>query len=58
MRFARVWIEQCRTTRAIKRRFGARRAPDYLIGEKLVAFADAAEYYPEFAAELPLPVAT
>jgi hypothetical protein len=58
MRFETVWIEQCRATRAIRRRFGARSALDYLIGENLVAFADAAEDYPEFAAELPLPVAT
>lgn len=39
--------------RAIKRRFGARSALDYLIGEKLLAFADAAEDHAEFAAELP-----
>jgi hypothetical protein len=26
MRFETVWIEQCRATRAIKRRFGARSA--------------------------------
>ncbi len=53
MRFEKVWIEQCRATRGIKRRFGARSALDYLIGEKLLAFADAAEDDPEFAAELP-----
>jgi hypothetical protein len=35
MRFEKVWIEQCRATRAIKRRFGAESALDYLIGEKL-----------------------
>jgi hypothetical protein len=27
---------------------------DYLVGEKLLKFADAAETYPEFASELPL----
>ena len=53
MRFEKVWIEQCRATRAIKRRFGAKSALDYLIGEKLPAFADAAKDDPEFAAELP-----
>lgn len=53
MRFEKIWIEQCRATRAIKRRFGVRSALDYLIGEKLLAFADAAEDHPEFAAELP-----
>ena len=36
----------------IKRRFGAKSALDYLIGEKLTTFADAAEH-PEFAKELP-----
>jgi hypothetical protein len=53
VRFEKVWIEQCRATRAIKRRFGAKSALDYLIGEKLLAFADAAKDHPEFAAELP-----
>jgi hypothetical protein len=33
MRFEKIWIEQCRVTRAIKRRFGARSALDYLVGE-------------------------
>ena len=36
VRFEKIWIEQCRATRAIKRRFGARSALDYLIGEKLL----------------------
>ena len=53
MRFEKIWIEQCRATRAIKRRFGAKSALDYLIGEKLQAFADAAKDRPEFSAELP-----
>ena len=52
MRFEKVWIDQCRATRAIKRRFGAKSALDYLIGEKLLTFANA-EDHPEFAAELP-----
>ena len=53
MRFEKVWIDQCRATRAIKRRFGAKSALDYLIGEKLVTFATVAEDDPDFAAELP-----
>jgi hypothetical protein len=53
MRFEKIWIEQCQTTRAIKRRFGAKRALDYLIGEKLLTFAKVARDHPEFAAELP-----
>ena len=53
MRFEKVWVEQCRATKAIKRRFGAKSALDYLIGEKLIAFADASRDHPTFARELP-----
>jgi hypothetical protein len=53
MRFEKVWLEQCRATKAIKRRFGAKSALDYLIGEKLISFADAARDHPAFARELP-----
>ena len=53
MRFEKIWTEQCRATKAIKRRFGAKSALDYLIGEKLMMFADAAKNDPEFAKELP-----
>ena len=53
MRFERIWVEQCRATTAIKRRFGAKSALDYLIGEKLIAFADAAGEHRTFAKELP-----
>ena len=53
MRFEKIWIDQCRATKAIKRRFGAKSALDYLIGEKLLTFAKAAKADPDFAAELP-----
>ena len=53
MRFEKIWTEQCRATKGIKRAFGAKSALDYLIGEKLVTFADLAERDPDFAAELP-----
>jgi hypothetical protein len=53
MRFEKVWVKQCGATRAIKTRFGAKTALDYLISEKLAIFADEAERNPEFAAELP-----
>jgi hypothetical protein len=53
MRFEKVWVQQCRATKAIKRRFGAKSALDYLIGEKLISFADAARDHPAFARELP-----
>lgn len=53
MRFEKLWVQQYQATRTIKRRFGAKSALDYLIREKLIAFADDAERYPEFAKELP-----
>jgi hypothetical protein len=53
MRFEKIWVEQCRATRAIKRRFGARSALDYLIREKLQAYEEAARHDPAFARELP-----
>lgn len=53
MQFEKIWVEQCRATKAIKRRFGAKSALDYLIGEKLTTFADAAREDPAFAKELP-----
>lgn len=53
MRFEKIWAEQCRATKAIKRRFGARSALDYLIGEKLKTFANVARADPDFARELP-----
>ena len=53
MRFEKVWAEQCRAAKGIRRAFGAKSALDYLIGEKLVTFAAVAEKDPDFAAELP-----
>jgi hypothetical protein len=53
MRFEKLWVQQYQATKTIKRRFGAKSALDYLIREKLIAFADDAERYPEFAKELP-----
>jgi hypothetical protein len=53
VRFEKIWVEQCRATRTIKRRFAARSALDYLIGEKLRTFAAAARHDAAFARELP-----
>jgi hypothetical protein len=53
IQFHKIWVQQCRATRGIKRRFGAKSALDYLVGEKLMNLADAAEQDPKFAAELP-----
>jgi hypothetical protein len=52
MMFHKIWQQQCRASRRIKRRFGVESALDYLLGEKLVNFAEAAERRPEFAREL------
>lgn len=53
MRFEKIWVEQYRATKGIKRRFGVESALDYLVGEKLMMFAGEAERHPEFAEELP-----
>jgi len=53
MDFHRIWQEQCEATHTIRERFGVENALDYLIGEKLLNFAKAADQDPEFAAELP-----
>ena len=53
MRFEKIWIEQCRATQAITRRFGAKDALDYLVAEKLRMFAQAAQHDVAFARELP-----
>jgi hypothetical protein len=53
IQFERKWIDQCAAARRVKARFSLADALDYLIGEKLLNFAQAAERYPEFAQELP-----
>lgn len=53
IRFEKIWIQQCKAAKGIKRRFGVKSAIDYLIREKLLDFADVAEERPEFARELP-----
>jgi hypothetical protein len=53
IRFEKIWVQQCKATKGIKRRFGVKSALDYLIREKLLNFADAAEERPDFARELP-----
>jgi hypothetical protein len=53
MDFHKIWEEQCEATRTIRERFGIENALDYLIGEKLLNFAKAADQDPDFAAGLP-----
>lgn len=53
MRFHKIWVKQCGATNGIRRRYGAKSALDYLIGEKLLHFTAEAKWRPEFAKELP-----
>lgn len=46
-------MEQCEAAEAIMHSFGVASAFDYVVGEKLVSFAQAAEDRPEFAQALP-----
>ncbi len=55
--FHKIWIEQCAATEDIREQFGMNNALDYLIGEKLFHFVEAAEKDPDFARELPAFVA-
>jgi hypothetical protein len=55
--FHRRWIEQCEAAQRIKQHFGLSNALEYLVGEKLLHFVEAAEHHPEFAQELPYFVA-
>lgn len=48
-----IWREQCDATITIRARYGEQAALDYLIGEKLLHFTDAARKHPEFARQLP-----
>jgi len=49
----KIWIEQCEATQTIRARFGLNAAFDYIVGEKLINFADAAFRHRDFAQELP-----
>ena len=53
IKFHPRWIEQCEAARRIKQYFGLSNALEYLVGEKLLHFIEAAEHHPEFAQELP-----
>jgi hypothetical protein len=55
--FHRRWIEQCEAALRIKQRFGLGNALEYLVGEKLLHFVEAAEHHPEFARAVPYFVA-
>ena len=48
-----IWTEQCESAQTIKARFGLTAAVEYLVGEKLINFAETASTHPDFAQELP-----
>jgi len=48
-----LWKEQCEAANTIKSRFGVTAAFDYLVGEKLLNFAEHAAEHGDFARELP-----
>ena len=52
-RFQEIWKEQCAAARSVREQYGEVSALDYLIGEKLMIFAETAVSRPEFARELP-----
>jgi hypothetical protein len=52
-RFQDIWKEQCEAACSIRDQHGLVPALDYLIGEKLLNYAEAAVTRPEFARELP-----
>ena len=48
-----IWIEQCEAARNINARYGLKAAFDYIVGEKLLNYAEAASRHPQFATALP-----
>ena len=52
-RFQDIWKEQCEAACTVRDQYGVVSALDYLIGEKLLGYAEAAVTRPEFARELP-----
>ena len=53
MKLCKIWIEQCDAARNVEDDFGTEKALTYLIGEKFLAFLEAAETDSEFRAEIP-----
>ncbi len=52
-RFQDIWLEQCQAAGEIRERHGLEAAFDYLVGEKLMTYAETAAKQAEFARELP-----
>ncbi len=53
IRWHEIWKDQCDAAESIRLQFGVESAFDYVVGEKLLNFAEAAEEHPEFARALP-----
>ena len=53
IRWHEIWIDQCEAAESIRLQYGIVSAFDYVVGEKLLTFAEAAEEHPEFARALP-----
>ena len=51
--FHRIWHEQIAAVPDLQRKFGETVAFDYIVGEKLMLFAETAERHPAFTQELP-----
>ena len=49
----KIWIEQCEAAETVRACFGLKAAFDYLVGEKLINFIEAASDNRAFAQELP-----
>jgi hypothetical protein len=47
------WRQCCEVTPDLRKRFGVDAAIDYLVGEKLMGFAQSGEGHPDVLAELP-----
>ena len=52
-KFQDIWKEQCVAARSVRAQHGILSALDYLVGEKLLIYAETAVTRPEFARELP-----
>ena len=52
-RFQDIWKKQCEAAREVREQHGVVSALDYLIGEKLMIYAETAVTHSEFARELP-----
>ena len=52
-RWHEIWLEQCEAAETIRLRHGVESAFDYVVGEKLLNFAEVAAEHREFAQALP-----